>query len=127
MEQGRKGMLEVLVGEGNVASAVGSGLLPVFATPQLVALMEGAACKALEGSLPQGSTTVGTRIDVQHTAATPIGMRVRAEAVVTAEEGRKISFQIEAFDDAGSVGTAAHERVVVDSVRFMQKAEAKKR
>lgn len=126
MEVGRKGTLETLVQEGNVASAVGSGLLPVFATPQLVALMEGAACRVLEGELPEGSTTVGTRIDVQHTAATPIGMRVRAEATVTAVEGRKISFQIEAFDDVGSVGTATHERFVVDSARFMQKAEAKK-
>lgn len=126
METGRKGTLEVLVQEGNVASAVGSGLLPVFATPQLVALMEGAACKALEGTLPEGSTTVGARIDVQHTAATPIGMHVRAEATITAVEGRKITFRIEAFDEAGSVGMAAHDRFVVDSARFMQKAEAKK-
>ncbi len=122
---GRVGELSCTVSEQNTAAAAGSGLMPVFATPQLVALMEGAACEALKGILPEGNTSVGTRIDVQHTSATPIGMRVWAKATLTAVDGRRYSFAIEAFDDAGSVGMATHERVAIDPERFMKKVENK--
>lgn len=123
---GRKGKTEAFVNEGNTAAAVGSGLLPVYATPQLVALMESAACAAIAEAMPEGSTTVGSHIDVQHLSATPVGLRVWAEATVTEEEGRRLCFAIEAFDEAGSIGKAIHERFIVDKQRFMMKAEAKR-
>ena len=103
-----------------------SGQLPVFATPALVALMEQAACNALAGTLDEGVSTVGAFISVEHLSATPLGMRVWAEATLTAQEGRSYDFTIEAFDEAGLIGRATHKRVAVKSARFLEKAEAKK-
>lgn len=122
---GRKGRIETVVGEMDTASAWGSGLLPVFSTPRLVALMEGAACRALEGALEEGGTTVGVRIDIKHTAATPLGMRVWAEAEITQVDGRALTFAVEAFDEKGSIGHAQHERFIIDADRFMKKVEAR--
>ena len=122
---GLTGKVELLVDESCTASAWGSGLLPVFSTPRLVALMEQAACAALEGVVEEGKTTVGTHIDIRHTAATPLGMRVWAQAELTGLEGRALTFHIEAFDEAGPIGSAEHQRFIVDSARFMQKVEAK--
>ncbi len=123
---GRQGRLEIMVENKHTAAAMGSGLAPVFATPCLVALMEGAACKALNGALNEGYSSVGSRIDVRHTAATPVGMRVWAEAKLVAEEGRMLTFEIEAFDEAGRIGQSFHERVIVDEARFMAKVNAKR-
>lgn len=125
LKLGLTGKVELIVDEGCTASAWGSGLLPVFSTPRLVALMEQAACMALEGAVEEGKTTVGTRIDMQHTAATPLGMRVWAQAELTGLDGRALTFHIEAFDEAGPIGSAEHQRFVVDSARFMHKVEAK--
>jgi len=107
------------------APSMGSGTVPVLATPALVALMEQAAVRALEGRLPPGQTSVGVRIDVRHLAATPPGMRVRAQATLVAAEGRRLTFQIEAWDDVEKVGEAVHERVLVDTERFMERVRAK--
>ena len=122
---GLSGKADVMVDESCTADAWGSGLLPVLSTPRLVGLMEQAACAALVGAIEEGKTTVGTRIDMQHTAATPIGMRVYANAELLAVEGRALTFLIEAFDDAGPIGSAKHQRYIVESARFMQKVEAK--
>jgi len=122
---GKQGRAELTVAREDTALVWGSGLLPVLATPRVVALMEQAAVDALSGTLEPGKTTVGTRIDIRHNAATPIGMRVWAQAVVTAAEGRAVTFAIEAFDEAGSVATADHQRFVVEEERFMHKAEAR--
>ncbi len=122
---GLSGTAELIVDKNCTADAWGSGLLPVLSTPRLVALMEQAACVALEGAMDAGKTTVGTRIDIQHTAATPMGMHAYAKAELTAAEGRALTFHIEAFDEAGMIGTAEHQRFIVDSARFMQKVEAK--
>lgn len=122
---GLLGKADLIVDESCTADAWGSGLLPVLSTPRLVGLMEQAACAALEGSMEEGKTTVGTRIDMQHTAATPIGMRVYANAELVAVEGRALTFRIEAFDEAGPIGSAEHQRYIVESARFMQKVEAK--
>lgn len=103
-----------------------SGQLPVFATPALVALMEQAACNAIAETLEEGISTVGAQISVEHLSATPVGMRVWAEATLTAHEGRSYDFTIEAFDEAGLIGRATHKRVAVKSARFLEKAEAKK-
>lgn len=123
---GLKGRMEYLVDMDKTAARVGSGALPVFATPWLVALMENAAVNALTGTLPEGSSTVGAAIEVQHTAATPLGMRVYAEAELTQAEGRRLQFSIKAYDEAEQIGEAAHTRFIVDVERFMKKAEAKK-
>ena len=123
---GSKGRSESVVTEHNTACAVGSGLVPVFATPYMVALMENAAVNAVQGALEQGQGTVGTRLDVTHDAATPIGMKVWAEAEVTAVDRKKITQSVKAYDDTGPIGGGVHERFVIDTDRFLSRAEAKK-
>lgn len=125
VEVGMTGSAETLVERADTAQEVGSGSLLVYATPCMVALMEGAACNALEGKLAEGETSVGTRTDVQHLAATPVGMEVRAESRLTAVDGRRLTFEITAFDEAGEIGKATHERVIVKTERFLEKAYAK--
>lgn len=122
---GLSGKADLIVDESCTADAWGSGLLPVLSTPRVIALMEPAACAALADAMEEGKTTVGTRIDMQHTAATPMGMRVYAKAELVAVEGRALTFHIEAFDEAGSIGSAEHQRFIVETARFMQKVEAK--
>ena len=125
VEVGMTGSAETLVERADTAQEVGSGSLLVYATPCMVALMEGAACNALEGKLAEGETSVGTRMDVQHLAATPVGMEVRAESRLTAVDGRRLTFEITAFDEAGEIGKATHERVVVKTERILAPAYAK--
>ena len=123
---GLTGKAETVVTPNNTADAVGSGLVPVFATPYMVALMENAAVNAVQAHLEEGQGTVGTRLDVTHDAATPIGMKVWAEAQVTAVEGKKITLSVRAFDEAGPIGGGTHERFVITVDRFLAKAQAKK-
>jgi fluoroacetyl-CoA thioesterase len=117
--------LEHVVTEADIASRWGSGLVPVFSTPALVGLMESAAVRALEGQLQPGQTSVGARIDVRHLAATPVGMKVRAKAELTAMDGRKLTFKIQAWDEVELIGEADHERFVVDEARFVSRVENK--
>ena len=121
IEVGIKGQAEALVEQEDTAKIVGSGDLLVNATPCMVALMEGAAYQSVAPFLAEGESTVGTRMDVKHLSATPVGMEVRAESVVTAVDGRKITFEIHAFDEAGEIGSAVHERVVIRAERFLEK------
>jgi predicted thioesterase len=114
------------VSDEDTASRWGSGLVPVYSTPALVGLMESAAVKALAGSLPEGQTTVGGRIDARHLAATPVGFGVRARAELTAVEGRKLTFNIEAWDEVEKIGEALHERFVIDEHKFVARAQAKR-
>ena len=123
---GRKGRAESAVTAENTADAVGSGLVPVFATPYMFPLMENAAVNAVQEDLEPGQGTVGTRLDVTHDAATPIGMKVWAEAEVTAVEGKRITLAVRAFDEAGPIGGGVHERFVITVDRFLAKAQAKK-
>ena len=123
---GLKGSVKETVSTENTATKVGSGSLPVFATPMMVALMEKAACVALEGHLDEGSTTVGTMLNIEHVAATPVGMAVTAESTVTAVDGRKVCFDVAAYDDAGLIGKGKHERFIVNAERFTAKTNAKK-
>ncbi len=108
------------------AKSMGSGTLDVFATPALIALMEQTAAESVEKELENGQTSVGTLINMQHLAATPVGMEVTCKSVLTAVEGRKLIFEIEAFDEAGLIGKAHHERFVVDGERFVEKTYGKK-
>jgi fluoroacetyl-CoA thioesterase len=117
--------LEHVVTADDTASRWGSGLVPVFSTPALVGLMESAAVRALEGNLQPGQTSVGTHIDVRHLAATPVGMKVRTKAGLTAVDGRKLVFKIQAWDDVELIGEADHERFVVDEAKFVARVRAK--
>ena len=111
--------------EAHSARALGSGLLPVLGTPAMTALMEQAAANALEELLPDGWTSVGISLNVEHTSATPLGMTFRAEAEVTAVEGRKIVFNVRAYDEAGEIGHGVHARFAVESEPFLAKAAKK--
>ena len=118
---GMKGETGMLVEREDTAAEVGSGSLLVFATPCMVALMEGAACEAVSESIPEGQTTVGIELNIQHTSATPVGMEVRAEAEVTAVEGKIITFALRAFDESGEIGKGIHKRCIVNSQKFLDK------
>ena len=117
--------LSLTVTNADTAAKWGSGLVPVYSTPALVGLLEAAAVKALEGQLEAGKTTVGGHIDVQHLAATPVGMTVRARAELTAVAGRKLTFQIEAWDEVEKIGEALHERFVIETEKFVARVQAK--
>ena len=122
---GLKGRSETVVTEHNTADAVGSGLVPVFATPYMIALMENAASTSLLPYLAADEGTVGTHLDVAHTSATPIGMKVWADAVVTAVDGKKLTFEVSAFDEAGEIGRGTHERSIIRPEKFLAKAQGK--
>lgn len=116
---------ESTVKETDTASHWGSGGVHVFSTPALVGLMESAAVIALRGHLPAGQTTVGGHIDVHHLAATRVGMRVHSRAELTAVEGRKLTFKIQAWDEVELIGEAIHHRIVIDEAKFLAKVESK--
>jgi fluoroacetyl-CoA thioesterase len=113
------------VTDADTASRWGSGTLPVFSTPALVGLMEGAAVLALVGHLSPGQTTVGAHVDVHHLAATPVGATIHIRAELVAIEGRKLVFKIQAWDNVELIGEAGHDRFVIDETRFMAKVKAK--
>ncbi len=124
---GQKGTVKDIVNDTNTAKIVGSGLLDVFATPMMVALMEKASCVAIESYLDEGMTTVGTMVNVEHLSATPIGMEITVESTVTAVDGRKISFEVIAFDEVGMIGKGIHDRFMVNAEKFTAKTYAKKK
>ncbi len=109
----------------DTAAEVGSGSLLVYATPCMVALMEGAACEAIASCLGEDQTSVGTELNIRHVSATPVGMEVRAEATVTAVEGRVITFEVKAYDEAGLIGEGSHKRAVVSTQKFLDRTYAK--
>lgn len=122
---GMKGEATTLVEKEDTAAEVGSGSLLVYATPCMVALMEGAACEAIAPAMAEGQTSVGTELNIRHVSATPVGLEVRAEAEVTAVEGKVITFQITAYDEAGVIGEGTHKRCVINSQRFLDKTYSK--
>jgi len=120
---GAKGKAENIVNTSNTAKSVASGTLEVFSTPMMIALMENAAINAIE--LPEEQSSVGTSIDIKHIAATPVGMKVWAEAEVVEVEGRKIVFKVEAYDEVEKIGEGRHERYIIDNKKFLTKANSK--
>ena len=122
---GMKGEVGTVAEREDTAKEVGSGDLLVYSTPCMVALMEGAACEAIAEALSETQTTVGTALNIEHISATPVGLEVRAEAEVTAVEGKVITFEVRAFDEAGQIGKGTHKRVIVNSQKFLEKAYAK--
>lgn len=122
---GISGTAELTVTRNELAVNVGSGSLEVFATPMMVMLMEKAACSCIESYLENDETTVGTEMNVKHSSATPEGMKVRAEAVLTEVNGRELTFTVTASDEAGQIGSGIHKRFLVFGERFTQKTKAK--
>lgn len=122
---GLKGEASTTVERDDTAYEVGSGSLLVYATPCMVALMEGAACEAVAAALAEDKTTVGIELNISHLSATPVGLEVRAEAEITAVDGNIISFNVTAYDEAGKIGEGTHKRAVISTQRFLDKTYSK--
>jgi fluoroacetyl-CoA thioesterase len=122
---GLTGSATSLVTKERLATAVASGDVPVFASPMLVALMEAAAVDCIEAYLPENHKSLGVRLDVVHSAPTPLGFTVTATATLEAVDGRKLTFKVNAHDGVESIGSGTHTRVVVDTPRFMARLAAK--
>jgi fluoroacetyl-CoA thioesterase len=118
LKPGLKGTSQLLVAEEHTAPRVGSGRVHVLATPVMINVIEAAALAAIEHLLPQGYQSLGTRLDIRHFAATPVGMRVRAEVEVDKVEGRSVTFRVSVADEKEPIGDGTHERMVVNVSRF---------
>ena len=125
LKPGLTGSADLLVGVEHTAPSIGSGLVPVLATPVMINVIEAAALAAVEHLLPAGHQSLGIHLDVRHFAATPIGMRVRATAELVAVDGRTLSFRVEARDDKEPIGDGSHQRVVVNVARFDARVQKK--
>lgn len=122
---GIKGRADDVVNAGNTAQAACSGALPVFGTPFMCALMEKASWTSIAPYLEEGQGTVGTKLDIVHTSATPVGMKVWAESEVTAVDGKRIELKVAAYDEKGLIGKGTHERFIIVDEKFVAKAGRK--
>ena len=118
LKTGMKGSSTLIVAEEHTAPRVGSGRVHVLATPVMINVIEAAALAAIEHLLPEGYQSLGTRLDIRHFAATPVGMRVRAEVEVERVEGRTVTFRVAVADEKEPIGDGTHERMVVNVSRF---------
>jgi predicted thioesterase len=125
IEPGLTGHAEMVVGTSDTAPRIGSGHIPVLATPKMITLIEEAALAAVEHLLPEGKQSLGTHLDVTHIAATPVGMTVKAEAKLVEVQGRKLLFTVEARDEMDLIGEGKHERVVVTAASFQKRVDEK--
>ncbi len=125
IEPGLVAEITHVVTEQDTAATYGSGLAPVLSTPHLVALMENAAQAALNPHMEPGTSAVGTRIELRHLAATPVGMQVRVRAELLAVEGPRLRFRVEAWDEVEQIGVCEHERFIIDMDRFMRRVKKK--
>lgn len=122
---GTKGRVETVVNESNTAKFAGSGSLDVFATPNMICLMEQAAQASVAEYLDKSQGTVGTKIEVSHDAATPLGMKVWAESELVEVDRRRLVFEVAAYDECGLIGKGTHERFIIDNEKFLAKVNAK--
>ncbi len=122
---GIKGRAEDVVCEHNTAQAACSGALAVFGTPFMAALMEKAAWTSIAPCLTQGESTVGTKLNISHLSATPVGMKVWAESEITLVDGKRIELKVAAYDEKGLIGEGIHERFIITDDRFLAKAAHK--
>jgi fluoroacetyl-CoA thioesterase len=122
---GLTGTVEIVVGEEHTAPSIGSGKVRVLATPVMINLIEAASLKAIEHLLDPGYQSLGTHLDVHHVAATPVGMKARATAVVTNADGRTVTFKVEAHDEKDLIGHGSHQRVVVNVAKFDARVQKK--
>ena len=126
LEIGLKHTKSEIVTETNTAASLGSGMLPVYATPAMILLIESTAAEAVAPLLEDGMTTVGTKLNIEHLAATPTGMTVRSECELVEIDRRRLVFGVQVFDGVDMIGRGTHERFIVASEKFMAKAEAKR-
>jgi fluoroacetyl-CoA thioesterase len=127
IRSGLEGTAQLVVGEEHTAPRIGSGKVRVLATPVMINLIEAAALAAVEHLLPAGYQSLGTHLDVHHIAATPVGMRVRATAIVESFSDRTVLFRVEANDERDRIGHGTHERVIVNVAKFDQRVQRKLR
>ena len=125
LQIGIKGHKEQTVTPEMSAARVGSGLVDVFATPMLVALVEQTCYESVLPYLDEGQGTVGTLVNISHTSATPIGKRVWCDSELTEVDRRRLVFSVKACDECGPIGEGIHERFVIDTARFMEKLKGK--
>lgn len=125
METGITGLQEEIVTEEKAAESMGSGELPVYATPAMIALIEKTAWMSVAGELEEGQGTVGTKLDVEHVSASPLGARITCKTTLTEVDRRRLVFSVEVTDDAGLIGRGTHERFIVDNEKFLTKAKGK--
>lgn len=126
LEIGITGEQSVIVTEALTAKVVGSGTLDVYATPSMIALVEKTAMQSVIPHLEPGTGKVGTALNVQHLAPTPVGMRVTAKTELVEIDRRRLVFSVEVYDEAGMIGKGTHERFVIDEAKFQAKADAKR-
>jgi predicted thioesterase len=122
---GLKGHLERIVTEEVTAARIGSGLVKVFATPMMIALIEQTCYESVSPFLEEGQGTVGTLVNVTHSAATPVGMRVWCDSQLKEVDRRRLVFEVKAYDECGLIGEGRHERFIIDSAKFQAKIDAK--
>jgi fluoroacetyl-CoA thioesterase len=125
LSAGMRGTASMLVTEDRLATRVGSGNVPVFASPMLIAVMEAACVDCLAGVLPADHQSLGVHLDVNHSAPTPLGLTVTATAILKAIDGRKVTFELSATDGLDRIGSGVHTRIIVDTARFMARIAAK--
>ncbi len=125
MQVGIKHTVTELVTPDKTAKTVGSGLLPVYATPAMIALMEKCAAECVVPYIEDGKSSVGTMLNVKHLAASPIGIEISCTATLTEIDGRRLVFSLEASDEKGPIGEGTHERFIIDVERFMAKCQSK--
>ena len=126
LETGLQGFAEEMVTEEKSAAKMGSGELPVYATPCMIALIEKAAWTSVAGELEEGQGTVGTALDVKHVASTPLGLKVTAKTTLTEIDGRRLVFKVEVNDEKGLIGEGTHERFIIYNEKFRKRAQQKK-
>lgn len=117
---GIKGVKEILVTDDRTAQSMGSGLLPVYATPWMIALMEHTAFESIQNEMEEGKGTVGVAVDIKHIAATPVGKTVRCESELLEIAGKKLTFSVNVYDGEKLVGTGIHKRAIIDNEAFME-------
>lgn len=117
--------LSKIVTKETTAAVLGSGMLDVYATPAMVALMEETCMKSVQGELEAGCGTVGTGLTIHHVSATPVGMHVRCVSKLVEVDGRRLVFDVQAFDEAGLIGQGTHERFIIENEKFFSKAQSK--
>ena len=123
--EGIKGIKKIKVEDKDTAARYGSGLIEVFATPAMIGLMETTAQLSVQEYLPKGMITLGIEVNVKHLKATPVGMNVSCETILTKIDGKKLTFDVKAFDEIGEIGNGTHIRYIVDADKFMEKLNAK--
>ena len=125
LEIGIKGHQEMTVTEEFTAKTMGSGVMDVYATPAMLALMEKTAFMSVADELQEGCGTVGIKVEIEHVASSPVGMKITCDSELTAIEGRKLIFKVEAYDSKGLIGKGIHERFIIESNKFQEKTNQK--